>query len=268
MYCVIQEVELKKQNTNGHYKELEVYKSSIWFDGSEKKCEYGYRYTGGRFERPIRKAYKISLHQSYREDERVKKKQYSVCTISYYNLLEFSLYDCASGRIERLSEKLEMKEDDIYNLIYLKLDPLIKKIEKEYQQTEEYKTHEKHKEIIDKYQEEKRKFKNEYGSDSYDYYYDVFGVLREPKKFEAFKKQYEASKTYQNSYYDNFKSNYNNYNFNNINSISKGNNYTDKEKGYLKTIYRAGAIKLHPDVIKDDGEGMKFLNKLKEEWGI
>lgn len=267
MYCVIQKVELRKQNTNGYYKELEVYKNK-WFINGVEGGSYSYSYTGERFERPIKKAYKISLHQSYREDGKVKKKQYSVCTMSYYDLIEWSLYDCAAGKIEQLSKELGIKEDDVYNLIYSKLDPIIEKITKEYQQTEEYKTHEKHKEIIDKYQEEKRKFKNEYGSDNYDYYYDVFGVLREPEKFEAFKKQYEASKTYQNNYYDNFKSNYNNYNFNSSYSTTKQSNYTDKEKGYLKTIYRAGAIKLHPDVIKDDGEGMKFLNKLKEEWGI
>jgi len=27
-------------------------------------------------------------------------------------------------------------------------------------------------------------------------------------------------------------------------------------------------MKLHPDTAKDNGEGMKFLNNLKEKWGI
>lgn len=44
--------------------------------------------------------------------------------------------------------------------------------------------------------------------------------------------------------------------------------YTDKEKEFLKIIYRAASMKLHPDVTKDNGEGMQFLNQLKEEWGI
>lgn len=267
MYCVIQEVELKKENAYGHEKELEAYKFEISYNGADKSY-YAYRYTGGRFERPVKKAYKISLHQSYRDNGKVKKKQYSVCTMSYYDLFDFSLYDCAAGRIERLSKQLEVKEDDIYKLIYEKLDPLVEKIEKEFQQTEEYKTHEKHREIIKKYQEEKRKFEEEYGSDSYQYYYDVFCVLREPEKLEDFKRQYEASKTYQSSYRESYYSNYNSYNFNSSYSATKQSNYTEEEKGYLKKIYRAAAIKLHPDVIKDDGAGMKFLNKLKEQWEI
>lgn len=267
MYCVIQEIELRKENPYGHYKELEVYKNK-WFINGMDGGSYSYRYDGERFKRLIKKAYKISLHKSYREDGKVKKKQYSVCTMSYYDLLEFSLYDCASGRIERLSEELKMNEDDIYNLIYSKLDLLIEKVEKEYHQTEEYKTHKKHEDILKKYREEKQKFEDEYSSDSYDYYYDVFGVLRESEKFEAFKQQYEASKTYQSSYQESYYSNYNSYNFNSSYSTKKQSNYTEEEKGYLKKIYRAAAAKLHPDVIKDDGEGMKFLNDLKEQWGI
>jgi len=50
--------------------------------------------------------------------------------------------------------------------------------------------------------------------------------------------------------------------------ISEQNNYTDKEKEYLKKIYKASAMKLHPDIVKDDGEAMKFLNQLKEKWDI
>ena len=81
------------------------------------------------------------------------------------------------------------------------------------------------------------------------------------------KKQYEESQKQQRSYYDNFKSNYSNNDFGSYFN-TKQSNYTDKEKEYLKKIYRASAAKLHPDIVKDDGSGMKFLNKLKENWGI
>lgn len=267
MYCVIQEIELKKENTYGASKELEAYKSTWSINGVEGGS-YGYRHTGGRFERPIKKAYKISIHQSYRENGKVKKKQWSICTMSYYDLIEFGLYDCGgSSRIERLSEELNIDQETIYNLIYLKLDPLVEQIQKEYQKTEEYKTHQEHKKIIDKYLKAKEEFRNKYGSDSYDYYYDLFGVLREAEKFEVFKKQYEASKEYQRSYYEDFKSNYNSYSFGSYHN-DKQSNYTEDQKEHLKKIYRAAAAKLHPDIAKDDGEGMKFLNELKEEWGI
>ncbi|WP_294395282.1 hypothetical protein [uncultured Clostridium sp.] len=266
MYCVIQEIELKKENPYGHEKILEAYKFEISFNGLDQSY-YAYRYTGGRFERHIKKAYKISLHQSYRDNGKVKKKQYSVCTMSYYDLIDFGLYDCASNRIEMLSDTLKISEDDLYKLIYEKLDPLVEKVTKEFQQTEEYKIREEQRQILNRYQEEKRKFEEEYGSDSYKYYYDVFCVLREPKKFEAFKRSYEAKKENERRYYENYNSNYSNYN-NSSYSTSQESNYTDKEKEYLKKIYRAAAVKLHPDIIKDDGSGMKFLNKLKDEWGV
>lgn len=266
MYCVIQEIELKKLNPYGHHKELEAFKVEASFNGL-KQSYYKYGYTGGRFERPIKKAYKISLHQSYRENGKVKKKQYSVCTMSYYDLIEYSLNYFASDKIEHLAEELKMNEDDIYNLIDSKLEPLIEKVRNEYEQTEECQTYNKHCDIIKKYIIAKDKFKHEYGSDSYDYYYDVFGVLREPEKFEALKKSYEAKKENERRYYENYKSNYSNYDYSSY-STSEQSNYTDKEKEYLKKIYRAAAVKLHPDIIKDDGAGMKFLNKLKDEWGL
>ena len=42
---------------------------------------------------------------------------------------------------------------------------------------------------------------------------------------------------------------------------------SEKEKEYYKKFYRTLATKYHPDVT-GDGEAMKFLNRLKESWGI
>ena len=97
MYCVIQEIELKKQNTYGEYKELEAYKST-WFINGVEGGTYSYRYTGDRFERPIRKAYKISVHHSYREAGKVKKKQWTLGTLEYYYIATDSCYigDCCN----------------------------------------------------------------------------------------------------------------------------------------------------------------------------
>lgn len=267
MYCVIQEIELKKQNTYGEYKELEAYKTT-WVTNGIEGGSYSYRYTGYRFERPIKKAYKISIHESYRENGKIKKKQWSICTMSYYDLMEYSLYDCgAASKVERLSEELNIDQETIFNLIYSKLDPLIERIEAEFNQTEEYKIHQEHRQIIDKHLKDKEEFESIYGSRTYDYYYDVFGVLREKEKFTIFKKQYKESQKQQRSYYENHQSNYNsNYDFSSYFN-SKQSNYTDKEKEYLKKIYKAAAMKLHPD-ITGDNEGMQFLNKLKEQWDI
>lgn len=44
--------------------------------------------------------------------------------------------------------------------------------------------------------------------------------------------------------------------------------YTEKEKEYLKVIYKSAIMKLHPDATGGDSEGFLFLTKLKEQWGI
>lgn len=266
MYCVIQEIENKKLNPYGAYKELEAFQLDWSINGEPNK--YLYQYAGERFERPIRKAYRISIHQSYRKDGRVKKKQWSICTMGYYDLIESSLYDfIKEDKLKNQLKEMNISEDEFYKLVYKKLDPLIEKVTKEFEQTEEYKTSQEHKKILDKYNKTKEEFESKYGQNTYDYCYDIFGVLRNEEILNNIKRQYENKKEYEGSYYESYQSNYNDYNFG---SYFKTNtsNYTEEEKAYLKIIYKAAAMKLHPDIKKDNGEGMKFLNKLKEEWGV
>lgn len=268
MYCVIQEVELKKDNKYGYYKELEAYKNEFSINGQDHII-YDYRYTGEQFNRPIKKSYKISIHNSYREDGKVKKKQYSVCTIGYYNIAEGMSYIgdyMTSSKRKKLIEDTGLSEEDLYKLIYDKLDPLIKSIEEEFKNTEEYKVHSKHEAIIKAYLKAKDEFESKYNS-KYDYYYDVFGVLREPERLAKFKEQQKQYQEYSSSYYSNSNSNYKSYNYSSY-SNSTESNYNDKEREYLKKIYKAAAMKLHPDIVKDNGEAMKFLNQLKEKWEI
>lgn len=267
MYCVIQEVELKKENTYGEYKELEAYFTSWVIDGVEGGT-YRYRYTGDRFKRHIKKAYKISIHKSYREDGKVKKKQWVICTMGYYDITGISSWIGDYCNLDKKCEAIGITEDELCKLVYEKLDPLVEKIEKEYQQTEEYKTHEKHRKIIDKYLEDKSKFEKIYGSNSYDKCYDVFGTLRNSELLESIKRQYESAKEYQRSYYENFNSNYKSYNSYGGYSNNKQSNYNEEDKDKYKKIYKTLAKAYHPDIAKDDGEMMKIVNKLKEEWGI
>ncbi|PWL52076.1 hypothetical protein KQH81_07025 [Clostridium cadaveris] len=266
MYCVIQEIKVKKANSYGASKELKVSELK-WFSDGVEHCKYEYTYSDERFERPIKKAYKISIHQSYRENGKVKKKQWSLCTMNYYDIIEFSLYDYAGNKIKALSEELKLTEDEIYNMVWSKLDPLTEQIEKEFQETEEYKVSQQHRAIIDKYLQAKRDFEDIYGNDTYDYCYDVFGELRNKEMLDNIKRQYEASKDYQRSYYESYQSNYNYDSYSGYQE-SIHSNYTDEEKKKLKQIYKTLALKFHPDVCKDDGNMMKLVNKLKEEWGI
>ncbi|WP_346877587.1 hypothetical protein [Clostridium sp. UBA5712] len=267
MYCVIQEVDLKKEDMVGGYKGIEVYEST-WTIGDETKTKYCYSYTGGRFERPIKKAYKISIHHSYRDNGKVKKKQWVICTIGYYSILECWPGDCIiRSTLNTKLEEMGIDEDKLWDMVYVKFQPIIDRVTTEYEATEEYKVHQEHRAIIDKYNKTKNAFESVYGDNTYDYCYDVFGQVRNEKKLQEIKEQYKQKREYQRRYYENYKSNYDNYDFSGYFKTSTST-YTEEEKAYLKKIYKAAAMKLHPDTAKDGGECMKFLNNLKEKWGM
>lgn len=84
---------------------------------------------------------------------------------------------------------------------------------------------------------------------------DKLQEIEEDRKKEEYQKSWKQQEQYRQYYSSG-------------NTTSSQNIYTDKQKEYLKKIYRAAAVKLHPDIIKDDGGGMRFLNDLKEKWGI
>ncbi|PJI08315.1 MULTISPECIES: J domain-containing protein [Clostridium] len=266
MYCVIQKIENKKPNKYGGNKKLEVGTFTWHIDDGKPATKYTYNFTG-KFERTIKTAYRISIHKSYRENGKVKKKQWVLCTMSYYDLVEWDLYNCADSKITKVSEEIGVSVDDIYNMVCEKLNPIIETVTKEYEGTEEYKTKVKHNKIIAKYTEAKTKFENKYGEDTYDYCYDVFGTLRNEEYLNQLKAGWDKKQQYESSYYDNFKNNYSNYDFSGYFS-SKNSNYTDDEKSKLKKIYKVLAMKFHPDLNNGDSEMMKLVNKLKEEWGI
>ncbi len=111
-------------------------------------------------------------------------------------------------------------------------------------------------------------FERIYGNNSYDKFYDVFGTLRDEKMPENIKNQYEAAKERKRSYYENFKSNYNNYNLYGGYQSHKHSNHNERDKSKYKKLYKTLAKGYHSNIVKDDGEMMKIVNQLKENWGI
>lgn len=279
MFGVIQEINNKKPDRNGYPKNLESYCSKSTINGKTYTHWY-YHYSYDCFDRPVKKAYKICIHQSYREKGEVKKKQFVICTAHYYELATdmFSLFEYGEDKIEQVAEKLGVTQDQIYDKIESKLNPLQEEIKKQFHQTEEYQTHIKHEEIIATYKKRKAEFVRLYeleDSSQYDSCYDVFGVLREPETLKEIQRQYKERKEYeQNSrrYYEDFFGNYN-YNRSQDNSSYYGmkiGNYSDEEKQMLKQFYRDMCKKYHPDANpdKDTSKQMQMLNKIKEEWGL
>jgi hypothetical protein len=281
MFCVVQEIELKKPNKRGHPKELISEFKYMTFQG--KDCSYyQHWYSQERFERPIKKAYKISLHQSYRERGRIKKKQYSLCTVSYYDIAEgwFNLYDYCDKKIMAVADMLDISVNMIYDLVQAKVDTLIKAIQSEYRQTEEYITREEHNRITTLYAANKAMFNEKYGYDRsssrYDEIYDVFGNLMNQAKLDEvetdfrFRQEYEEkSRSYQKEFYSNYSKFF---------SGSGGSSYSEnicsnhdaEDKETLKQFYRELCKKFHPDANsdKDTSKQMQLLNQLKGQWGI
>lgn len=275
MYCVIQEVERKRKNQNGYPKELKSEYMQMSINGQDES-HYWHHYSEERFERDIKKAYRITIHESYRENGKVEKKQFGICTVDYYDLATdwFCLYDWGNSKIETAAKELNCSEEELYTLIEKKLEPIQEQIIAEFKQTEEYKTHEEHEKITTLHAARKVEFNAKYNlsGNEYDKCYDVFGVLQNPEYLKKIEKDYEARQKYEQEsrrYYEEY---YNNYNQDSSSSYggSISNTYKEEDKAVLKQFYRELSKKFHPDANPDTdtSQQMQLLNQLKQEWGL
>ncbi len=274
MRCYIQELQMKSSNSIGCGKELCV-TTTNWTMNGVPYTSYGYTFSEERCERPIKTAYKVTLHdKSYRDDKgKVTKKQYHITTIKYYDLIDFNWSDCVEeSKVDNIAEQMNVDPDLIWEEITKKLDALQDKVNAEFEQTEEFKVKKEHEVVIKEYQKKKYEFSKKYEVEKkeYDYCYDIFGKLRNKGYLEKIKRDYKTRKEYEersSSHQRNYQSNYNNssgsYRASSLNSGLS----PEKEKTYYKKFYRTLATKYHPDVTGDN-EAMQFLNKLKEQWGI
>lgn len=276
MYCVIQEIETRRMQKNGHPKRIETYFTKSIVIPSY----YSYHYSTERFERTIKKAYRISVHESFRESGRVKKKQFVICTVNYYDLADdiFTLYDWGDKKMCIAADALHCSVESLYNLIEKKLNSLIERIQSEFAQTEEFKVHKEHERITTLYAVSKVEFNERYGtvgSNAYDQCYDVFGVLQNPQRLKEIEEEYldkinyeQKSREQSRRYYED---SYSNYNRNSSGSFgSVGGQRNEESKATLKQFYRTLSKVYHPDSNpgKDTSEEMKILNLLKTEWGL
>jgi hypothetical protein len=274
MFVAIQEIQLKKPNKGGAYKEYKVGSGSFHI-GSVAKTFYTYypNYDAGRFERSHREAYKISVHQSYRENGKPKARQCVVATIGYYTFAEDGLlYDYVESGLEHAAAMFGTSEG-MYDLVEANTAPLIKKIQKEYRKTEEYKTVSERDKIQKQYKRAKEAFATKYGvnADEYDYCYDIFGHVMEPDYLEEIIKRAQSYSSYSNSSSGNYSygssssgKDYSSY------FKTNSSNYTDEEKQTLKKFYKKLAMEFHPDrnPDADTTKEMQLLNKLKEDWNL
>ncbi|MMZ48239.1 hypothetical protein D1872_99050 [compost metagenome] len=283
MFVVIQKLKRRKADPGGAHKEL-IADSYTFTIGEVTKTKYTWRHSFERFERSKMDAYKIMVHHSYRENGQVKKKQWTICTMSYYTLLEFWPGDCLNSKLLEVKlQEMGISESELWDMVYEKLNPIIERIEKEFRATPEYKAKQEQKKILSQYHTAKKEFEELYGDNTYDFCYDVFGTLRNREYLKTLVDAQEEREK-QSSYYSSNQSNhtdsysnndYSNYDYNdffkNFSGSYQGSNhsnYSEDDKKVLKKVYRVLSKNFHPDITKDDGEAMKLINKLKEGWGI
>lgn len=272
MYCVVQVIQHRKPNVHGEYREYEVSSMTIQFPDGTSKTHYSYypRYEAGRFDRPHRESFKISIHESRREGGRVCKKQCAIGTVGYYDLVEWGLYEYIDRGINRAVEMFDADYETLYKLVEDKMQPITDKVKKEFHRSEEYKARRQREKLEKSYQKAKKQFGDRYGvdPDEYDYCFNIFGELMDKAYFDQIVRQYEQRETYRSyrssghSTYE--QRGYGGYYTQNIST------YSEDELAILKQFYRSLIKTYHPDLNpgRDTTAQMQLLNRLKELWGV
>lgn len=236
---------------------------------------YGWKYSEEKFERE-NYSYKITVKESYREGGKVRQKQVVMGTFHWFDFIDHYVYgdDWFCDRLEEVfTDKTHEQLNDICKAIDKKVSEIESDESKKWTSSEEYKTHNKHLELIRKYESKKVVFDELYGEDIFEQVYDIClkimnqelyeqlpQIRDEKKRADEAKREYERkSREEQKKQWDDF---YKQFTYGS-HSVGLGSTYTDKEKEYLSKFYKVLATKFHPDIIGDN-EPMQFLNKLKE----
>lgn len=217
-----------------------------------------YSYSEDCFEREPKWIYTITLLESSRDANKVKTKQATVCSVNYYDVAEDAIEEkIYFDMLEKLDEAIlkikgeQLSEDELEELQdeFAAKTNFIDDIYEEFKQTEEYKVHKKHYDILRKYQKRKEKFleENDCFDTEYDVCYDIYGNLT--NKNYLYKIQNRKKK---------IKEIYN------VNT-----SFDDDDKILLKKMYRTLCKAYHPDNCSIDCiQEMQLINRLKEQWGI
>lgn len=275
MYCVIQQVMRKKPDQYSEHKEIIPYPLNMSINGVEQVPIWRWKWSEERFERPRLEAYKISIHHSYREGGVVRKRQYAVCTMSYYDICENWWGDFIVGGENALAEKVGMDAAELYEIIEAKLVPLRERLEADFHQSAEYQAKQEHRRILDTHNKARDAFSKRYGvdGDEYDRCYDIFGVLRNKEYLAKIKADHKARKQEEqdrwSSYWESWGGTYSGGSSGGY-SVPVRSTYTEAETATLKEFYKKLSKIYHPDLNPgaDTTAAMQLLNKLKEVWGV
>jgi len=268
---VVQKIQRKKPEKGAEYREYAVDSFTIRFpDGTEiKRYTYGPKYESGKFERPIREVYKISIHESRRENGKVVKKQCVLGTVGFYDLVQWGLCDYIDSGISHAMDVFGVDYETLYNLAESKMKLIIDKAKRQYHRSEEYKSSRQREKLQKDYQKRKKQFAAQYciDADEYDSVYDIHGNLMDEDRLNQIIRQYEQRQEAEKRRYQEYS--YRTYNWGSY-SIPTASTYNEDETAILKQFYRTLAKTYHPDLNpdRDVTAQMQLLNKLKDQWGV
>ena len=294
MFFVIQELTTKR-SIAGTPKEIITTTKII-----NNQIVNSYTYSDDKFVRPIKKAYRITLHDNHRVNGAFKKNQYVICTLNYYDIAESCIDDYRDifdddilwykilDKITTILESIPLPEryndieefkDDIFDKFASKVGSLFDEIISEFKQTKEFEMFKSHFLTLQKYTKAKEKFNEEnflIKSDdiNYDICYDIYGNLKNSDHLNYIQSTKNArfidfAERNNFSYCDSKTNNHEETNDGyqkNKHHITKNNS----EKDILKKFYYTLAKTYHPDSNSNDDATAYFqlLNTLKSEWGI
>lgn len=185
-------------------------------------------------ERDTKDKWRVLLNKSFRRGGKIYKKQWYVCTVSYWGIIDdkyeqyedtdmgfaFTVYE----RIEKHFPDLKAREiKDIYAMTWAKFEPIRRSVLEEYRNSEEYK----------------------------------YRVIQEEKKLKKERKK-ERKREYKYYEYE-----YKDDSFEATNRLVDDSEKTIAEK-IIKKGFRGLAVKYHPDT-GGDKQKMQELNRIKDK---
>lgn len=269
MYLSVQKIKGKLKRY-GHPIGVVTYQENIG-----TTTYYRWKYTDEKFERP-NISYKFVVKESYRDHGKVKQRQLCLGTIFWFEFMEERQELFTEWNQQKIREKFNPTAGQMKQL-EKDCNKAVDKIEdgKDFKwvDSREFRTFAKYNNYVVDWKNKKEFFDKQYGEGYFEQVYDFYCNVRnksllkqlEKDKQEKDKKEnekWEAEKRFYQEAYDRV------WEEQKRRILNKGSQFSNEEKGYLKQFYRTLAKNYHPDLVHDDGEAMKFLNKLKDQWGV
>lgn len=169
MYVTIQKI-YGKSKVYGYSKDVVTIKYNL-----DTTTRYKWEYSEEKFERE-NYSYKIVVKESYRENGKVRQKQVVMGTFHWFDFLDHYVYldDWFYKKLEEIfSDKTQEQLNAVCDIIEEKVSDIETVESKIWTRSKEYKIHNKHLEMIRKYESKKVVFDELYGEDIFEQVYDI-----------------------------------------------------------------------------------------------